>query len=113
MYNDNYMSALPQTPPQAQFKDITPMSKTNSLNEYIFGSLGKEYCLYFYLISFVSYFVFIFIVLYLLFMVVTNFKKVDSKLIGALATASAYWFILYFQNRLLHTMCVEAANKQQ
>ena len=67
----------------------------------LFSPLSKEYCLYFYYLSVIS-FVFLFVALYhgivLLIKGKTNFIQV---IIGLLAP-----FLLYFNNRLLYSMCV-------
>lgn len=74
-----------------------------SLNDTIFGPLGAQFCLYFYILSLAA-FVFmvlaIFAILGLLFT-----KKFDSRLvIGAIGGVATYG-IIYLQNRLLYNMC--------
>lgn len=74
-----------------------------SLNDTIFGPLGAQFCLYFYVLSLIG---FVFMVLALLGVIGLLFtKKFDSRLvIGALGGAATY-AIIYFQNRLLYNMC--------
>ena len=67
----------------------------------LFSPLSKEYCLYFYYLSVIS-FVFLFVALYngivLLIKGKTNFIQVILHLLAP--------FLLYFNNRLLYSMCV-------
>lgn len=102
-----------KTPVEGHKLEKRSMSGFQGLNDFLFGTLGKEYCLYFYLLSVGSYIISAFIFLSLMFMAVTDYKKVDSKVIFAFTMASATWFIIYFQNRLLHTMCVESGSPTQ
>lgn len=75
-----------------------------TMNDTLFGSLGKQYCIYFYLLS---VFGFILLALTVMGMVSTLFfKKMDMKVMVGLLMASLGYGIFYFQNRLLHSMCV-------
>ena len=76
-----------------------------TMNDTLFGSLGKQYCIYFYLLS---VFGFILLAMTMIGMVWSLFtKKLDMKVITGLVMASLGYGIFYFQNRLLHTMCVQ------
>lgn len=75
-----------------------------TMNETLFGSLGKQYCIYFYLLS---VFGFILLAMTMIGMVWALFtKKIDMKIMSGLVMASLGYGIFYFQNRLLHSMCV-------
>ena len=75
-----------------------------TMNDTLFGSLGKQYCIYFYLLS---VFGFILLVLTMMGMIWSIFtKRFDMKIMVGLVMASLGYGIFYFQNRLLHTMCV-------
>ena len=70
----------------------------------LFGPLGEEYCLYFYFLSIIG---FVFLVIFLvpaLFYGLTKRKGFDYYLhvIGI----SLGYLVFYFQNRLLHSMCI-------
>ena len=74
-----------------------------SLNEYLFGPLDTEYCVYFYALSVVNFLFIIFFVLYLGYSLIAgNSTTMNSPVIiqGIFGCS-----ILYFQNRLLHSMC--------
>jgi hypothetical protein len=76
-----------------------------TMNDTLFGSLGKQYCIYFYLLS---VFGFILLAMTMIGMVWSLFtKKLDMKVMTGLVMASLGYGIFYFQNRLLHSMCVQ------
>ena len=76
-----------------------------TMNDTLFGSLGKQYCIYFYLLS---VFGFILLAMTMVGIVWSLFtKKLDMKTITGLVMASLGYGIFYFQNRLLHSMCVQ------
>jgi hypothetical protein len=69
----------------------------------LFGPLGKEYCVWFYFLSVLSF------VSLLFFLVPAFYKGIVSKkdiwyYLGVLVVALMYG-ITYFQNRLLYSMC--------
>ena len=81
----------------------------NDTMDYLFGPLNKDYCIYFYALS-------IFGFVYLIITLITSIgiaiaatssgsKKITFMFwINTLGLCLGY-FIFYFQNRLLHTMC--------
>jgi nicotinamide riboside transporter PnuC len=76
----------------------------NSMMQNLFGPLSKQYCLYFYVLSVI--FLVLGSVLVFSTLVIGITKRKDMSfyffgLIGALG-----YGMVYFQNRLLHTMCV-------
>ena len=76
-----------------------------TMNDTLFGSLGKQYCIYFYLLS---VFGFILLAMTMIGIVWSLFtKKLDMKVMAGLVMASLGYGIFYFQNRLLHSMCVQ------
>ena len=77
-----------------------------SFNNYLFGPLDIEYCAYFYLLSMVYFGFFIFIIASLIYSLVTGNKKVDQKMITTMIFGCLLYGAFYFQNRLLHSMCV-------
>jgi hypothetical protein len=79
-----------------------------SLNDYIFGPLDIEYCAYFYILSVISYLIFLSILLSLAYYLITGSKKVDSKLAMTMVFGSLVYGVMYFQSRLLHSMCVKS-----
>jgi hypothetical protein len=70
---------------------------------YLFGPLGEEFCIYFYALSI---FGFIYLVLFLLPSIYFGLTtKTTSMYWANVFAVSIGYFIFYFQNRLLHTMC--------
>jgi hypothetical protein len=84
---------------------------SHSLSDYLFGPLGKNYCLYFYVIAVVA---FVFMVMMMASAVVGLFtaKKIDMKLLTGILIGIAYWFVLYLQSRLLYNMCYHSEGSE-
>ena len=76
-----------------------------SLNEALFGNLDVEFCIYFYILSVIQFSVGMFMVLSLLFMLTLGSKKVNSLMVAPMVMGSLAYFVLYFQSRLLGSMC--------
>jgi hypothetical protein len=76
----------------------------SDIANYLFGPLDKEYCIYFYFLSIIG-FVWLIIFLASSIMIGINKKKGPDFYFQIFAVALGYG-IFYFQNRLLHTMCV-------
>ena len=76
-----------------------------SLNDYLFGHLDVEYCLYFYILSVIQFSVGMFMVLSLLFMLTLGSKKVNTIMVTPMIMGSLAYFVLYLQSRLLFGMC--------
>ena len=71
---------------------------------YLFGPLSAEYCIYFYALSI---FGFVYLVLFLIPAIIFGIASKKTNFMywfNVFAIALGY-FIFYFQNRLLHTMC--------
>lgn len=70
-----------------------------------FGPLSKEWCNYFLILSMVFFVGFILFFISELIYIVTNFRKLNMRVIfnGFIALFSI--FISYFVNRLFYTMC--------
>jgi len=74
----------------------------------LFGPLGKEWCLYFYILSIVAYVAFILAVFGLGGYLVARYKNLNSSHIVNLAIIIVNTFFVYIGQRLLHTMCVRS-----
>ena len=75
----------------------------NALSEIFFTPLSKEYCMYFYLMM-VIFFVFLVMTM---FTIIVRIIKHNKKTDYLLLTTNAFTLALvYFQNRLLYSMCV-------
>jgi len=70
----------------------------------LFGPLAKDYCLYFYILSIVG---FILLAAFLISAIIYGISKRKGLeyYLNILALSVGYG-IFYFQNRLLHSMCV-------
>lgn len=80
-----------------------------SLNDYLFGPLQKEYCMYFYLLSVLCFFSSIVVFVSMMVAVFSNpAKRTDSSFLLTMSFGVLYWIALYIQNRLLHSMCVNS-----
>lgn len=74
-----------------------------SLNNYLFGPLDTEFCLYFYFLSVINYLLMIMIIIYLAYSLIAGKNKYMNYTViiqGIIGCA-----IMYFQNRLLFSMC--------
>lgn len=76
----------------------------HNIMDLIYGPLGKEYCMYFYYLSIIG-FVFMFIILITLIISIIKSKKVDQAVAMQSFTVALVYFIFYFQNRLLYSVC--------
>jgi hypothetical protein len=72
--------------------------------ESIFGPLSKDYCLYFYLLSMLGFFLLVLLVISSIMVGITKRKGMDFYF--QMITVGIGYAIFYFQNRLLHSMCV-------
>ena len=76
----------------------------DNLADTLFGPLGKDYCIYFYYLSVIGFILLTLLVLSTLATGITKRKGIEFYL-QMLSVAIGY-LIFYFQNRLLHSMCV-------
>ena len=75
-------------------------------DDELFGPLPQKYCSYFYFLSvfgMISLFVYLFIGLYAM---INKPNKTSPKDILLFFTPVLYSGVIYFQNRLLYSMCV-------
>ena len=78
-----------------------------SLNNYLFGPLNAEFCTYFYALSVINYLMFIFIIISLILTLLFRRKITSKENVLTMIFGSLLYGVLYFQNRLLHSMCVK------
>lgn len=72
-----------------------------------FGPLGKEYCVYFYILSIIFGVTFILSAISIGSFMVMHSKKVDSMFVINSFLVLFNTFLAYLSNRLLNTMCVK------
>ena len=69
----------------------------------LFGPLGPQYCAYFFYLSVFGFALMIMAVVSSLYIGIT--KKLGAKYYISMIFVALTYFIFYFQNRLLYTMC--------
>jgi uncharacterized membrane protein len=69
----------------------------------VFGPIGNEYCLYFYILSVIGMLFFVMVLVGILFTGVTKKMGVEFYLISLLYSFN--FLFMYLQNRLLFNMC--------
>jgi len=74
------------------------------LVDNLFGPLPPEYCLYFYFLSIFGFILLVLFAVPALFYGITKRKGIDYYI--SIIGLSLGYFVFYFQNRLLHSMCV-------
>ena len=72
----------------------------------IFSPLDKDFCMYFYYLSVFGFALLIFTLLSAI--LVTILKKKSFDFVLQMILLSLGYFIFYFQNRLLYSMCVKS-----
>jgi hypothetical protein len=78
----------------------------NFMDAY-FGPLGKEYCVYFYVLSIIFGVTFVLSAFSIGSFIVMHGKKVDSMFVANSFLILFNTFLAYLSNRLLNTMCVK------
>lgn len=89
---------------------MSKIYKMNTINNYLFGPLEEcYYCNYFLVLSIFGFSLFV----GCLFLFITGLfdKKMDKKMFFKLLMVSMLYFVFYFQNRLLYTMCDKSVCK--
>jgi len=77
----------------------------STIEQYIFGTLGTEYCQYFYYLSIFNFSLMIMTIVSYLWIGIA--KKLDTRHYIQMFFLALVYFIFYFQNRLLYTICVK------
>ncbi len=72
--------------------------------DYLFGPIGKEYCMYFYFLSVFAYILFIMALVSVMMMAMKG--KVKNMLNAFIVVFQP--FLLYFVNRMFYSMCVNS-----
>lgn len=79
----------------------------DNLADSLFGPLSKEYCVYFYYLSIIGLILLVVLIASTLIIGLSQRKKIGFYM-KMLSVALGY-AIFYFQNRLLHSMCIGMA----
>lgn len=81
----------------------------NQFMETVYGSLPTDYCLYFYVLSVIGFVLMILAILGGLFSAFRGGRRGGGAFsYNGLFMVVVGYFLLYFQNRLLYTMCVRS-----
>ena len=73
----------------------------------LFGALGKESCLYFYVLSILAFVLLIVVLLSAIVYIIRHYKRLNYVALTHFLVVSIHLLIAYFVNRLLHTICVK------
>jgi len=73
-----------------------------------FGPLTKDACVYFYFLTLLFFFILIITIFSGILIVIKKRKEINFKLALQGVALFCNVFLLYFVNRLLHTMCVKS-----
>ena len=76
----------------------------NEVMDYLFGPIGKEYCMYFYFLSVFAYILFIMALVSGMMMAMKG--KVKNMLNAFIVVFQP--FLLYFVNRIFYSICVNS-----
>lgn len=79
-----------------------------NLNEYFFGPLHSDWCLFFYVLTVLAFFIAIATVLTLLYRLTQKMDSANTVLIGGLVSYLISMTFIYIQNRILHGMCIKS-----
>lgn len=74
---------------------------SNNLVSSLFSPFGREYCLYYYYLTVITFVFFVLSFVSALYLVITKKLALSSALYSLVMS-----FLLYFNNRLLYSMCV-------
>jgi len=78
----------------------------SDINETLFGPIGRDYCLWFYLLSLFAFIALVIFLIPAIYMGIVKRKGVDY-FFTVFGVAIIYG-VAYLQNRILHTMCLNS-----
>jgi len=79
-----------------------------SLENYLFGPLDKQYCLLFYVFAILAFFSFVVAMVGGVYGLISSSKKFSFTEMFFVAYSLLMSFLIYLQNRLLYSMCVNS-----
>ena len=79
------------------------MPDSTSLMDYLYGPLNNDYCIYFYILSFIGFTLLIITIISTLIIGITTRK--DSSFYVGMCMLCIPYGLLYFHNRLLYSIC--------
>lgn len=69
-----------------------------------FGPLNKKYCFFFYFFGILAFIIMVILIISIIYSLATKSQNIQMTII--MATHIPTLFIVYFQNRILHSMCI-------
>ena len=79
-----------------------------NLTTFFFGPLTKNACIYFYFLTLLFFFLLVLTIMGGIIFIIKKRKELTFKLAIQGISIACNVFLLYFVNRLLHTMCVRS-----
>lgn len=79
----------------------------STFTDNYFGPLDESSCVYFYFFSVLGFIFMILAILSAVIYVVTSYKKIHFGILVNLVFAFISYFMLYYCNRLLYTICMK------
>jgi asparagine N-glycosylation enzyme membrane subunit Stt3 len=89
------------------------MNSGDSLENYLFGPLDKRYCLLFYIFSILGFFAFFVALVGVVVSFARGTKKLTATEVFFVVYSLLMSFLVYLQNRLLYSMCVNTNLPEQ
>jgi hypothetical protein len=80
----------------------------SDLSSLFFGPLTKDACVYFYFLTLLFFFILLLTIFAGILFVIKRQKELNFKIALQGVALFCNVFLLYFVNRLLHTMCVKS-----
>jgi hypothetical protein len=80
----------------------------SDFSSMFFGPLTKDACVYFYFLTLLFFFILVLTIFSGIFIVINKRKEINFKLALQGVALFCNVFLLYFVNRLLHTMCIKS-----
>ena len=84
------------------------MNGNGGIMNNVFGSLSKQYCLYFYILAVIGFIIFLIFFFYLFYLMFSVGKKIDSSIYVMTISGCISYLLFYFTYRLLYSMCMNS-----
>jgi hypothetical protein len=81
------------------------MNGNGGIMNNVFGTLSRQYCLYFYILAVIGFIIFLIFFFYLFYLMFFIGKKIDSSVYVMTISGCISYLLFYFTYRLLHSMC--------
>lgn len=85
---------------------------SSSTLDYLYGPLNQKYCMYFYALSVIGFILLLSVVVYTVYSGLTAGKKLPIGFFMSMLMSALIYVFMYFQNRLLYSMCAGSLKKE-